>query len=57
MINGVEGLSKIDENYTVDKAIVNINRPNVCSKTEHSTTTVRNPNWPEASQLAIYKCS
>ena len=24
MINGVEGLFKIDENYTVDKAIVNI---------------------------------
>ena len=21
------------------------------------TTTVKNPNWPEANQLAIYKCS
>ena len=37
MINGVEGLFKIDENYTVDKAIININGPavrgiNQCSK-------------------------
>ena len=22
-----------------------------------TTTTVKNPNWPEANQLAIYKCS
>ena len=29
MINGVEGLFKIDENYTVDKVIININRPAV----------------------------
>ena len=21
-----------------------------------TTTTVKNPNWPEANQLAIYKC-
>ena len=26
-MNGVEGPFKIDENYTVDKAIININRP------------------------------
>ena len=26
-------------------------------RTEHSTTAVKNPNWPEANQLAIYKCS
>ena len=37
MINDVEGLFKIDENYAVDKAIININRPavrgiNQCSK-------------------------
>ena len=37
MINGVEGLFKIDENYTVGKAIININGPavhgiNQCSK-------------------------
>ena len=25
--------------------------------TEHNTTTVKNPNWLEANQLAIYKCS
>lgn len=25
MINGVEGLFKIDENYTINKAIININ--------------------------------
>ena len=30
MINGVEGLFKVDENYTVDEAITNINRPAVC---------------------------
>ena len=23
----------------------------------NETTTVKNPNWPEANQLAIYKCS
>ena len=31
MINGVEGLLKTDEIYTVDEAIVNINRPAVYS--------------------------
>ena len=31
MISGVQDLFKIDENYTVDKAIVNINRPAVYS--------------------------
>ena len=31
MINGVEGLFKIDENYIVDKAIININLPAVRS--------------------------
>ena len=25
--------------------------------TMNETTTVKNPNWPEANQLAIYKCS
>ena len=29
MINGVEVLFQIDENYTVDKAPININRPAV----------------------------
>ena len=24
-------------------------------RTEHSTKTVKKPNWPEANQLAIYK--
>ena len=26
-------------------------------RTEHSTTTVKNPNWLEANQLAMYKFS
>ena len=30
MINGVEGLFKIDENYIVDKAIINLNGSAVC---------------------------
>ena len=27
------------------------------NRTEHSTTTVKNPNWPGASKLVIYICS
>ena len=27
------------------------------TKRQNTTTTVKNPNWPEANQLAIYKCS
>ena len=27
------------------------------TKRRNRTTTVKNPNWPEASKLAIYKCS
>ena len=41
MINGVDGLFKIDENYTVDEAIVNINRPAVCSINQGSKGTVQ----------------
>ena len=40
MINGVEGLCKIYENYTVDKAIVDINRLAVCSINQGSKGTV-----------------
>ena len=30
---------------------------NTTKRQNRTTTTVKNPNWPEASQLAIYKCS
>ena len=40
MINGVEGLFKIDENYTVDKAIININRPAACGINQCGKSTV-----------------
>ena len=47
MINGVEGLFKIDENYTIDEAIVNINRPNVCIQQQllRIQTGRRQANW------------
>ena len=48
MINGVEGLFKIDKNDTVDKAIININRPAVCVINQCGKSTVeqynRNPD-------------
>ena len=40
MINGVERLFKIDENYTVDKAIININGPAVCGINQCSKSTM-----------------
>ena len=30
---------------------------NTTKQRNRTTTTVKNPNWPEANQLAIYKCS
>ena len=30
---------------------------NTTKRRNRTTTTVKNPNWPEANQLAIYKCS
>ena len=32
-------------------------RANETQRTKRQTTTVKNPNLPEANQLAIYKCS
>ena len=46
-------LLKIHRSWFDEKSTINLNH----DRTEHSTTTVKNPNWPEASQLAIYKCS
>ena len=30
---------------------------NTTKRRNETTTAVKNPNWPEANQLAIYKCS
>ena len=40
MVSGVESLFKNNGNYTVDKAIVNINRPAVYSINQRSKSTV-----------------
>ena len=47
MINGVKGLFKTDENYTVDKAIVNINRPDVCSINLRAVRVLCNDRNPD----------
>ena len=49
MINGVEGLFKIYENYTVDEPIININRPVVCGINQCGKSTV----WRSKSRLTV----
>ena len=51
--------------YEIQKYILNWPLPigafqgqwNSTKRQNRTTTTVKNPNWPEANRLAIYKCS
>ena len=51
MINGVEGLFKIDENYTVDKAIINITDQLFAASTKYiesaqTSVVLLGKTWP-----------
>ena len=43
--------------YLIDRSPQGLFRANETQSTKQQNTTVKNPNWPEANQLAIYKCS
>ena len=45
--------------YLIDRSPSGLFRANQTqlTKRRNRTTTVKNSNWPEANQLAIYKCS
>ena len=51
VVNGVKGFFEINEDYTINKAIANVDRPAICGFDQRSKRTVQ---WSE-SRLTMGK--